>query len=95
MGNSTLNTHTPGNGSISVTGWGWNGGTNPDYWSLDFSSEGYENLQITFKAFGSGTGPRDFKLQYFDGHELKTVTLDDYRGKQVVLAFYVFAFTGG
>jgi hypothetical protein len=38
----------------------------------------------------------DFKMQYFDGHDLKTVSLDQYRGKQqVVLAFYVFAFTGG
>jgi AhpC/TSA family len=38
----------------------------------------------------------DFKLQYFDGHGLKDVTLDQYKGKkQVVLAFYVFAFTGG
>jgi hypothetical protein len=38
----------------------------------------------------------DFKLQYFDGHDLKDVTLDQYRGKkQVVLAFYIFAFTGG
>ena len=38
----------------------------------------------------------DFKLQYFDGHELKDVTLSQYRGKKnVVLAFYIFAFTGG
>lgn len=38
----------------------------------------------------------NFKMQYFDGHDLKTVSLDQYRGKQqVVLAFYVFAFTGG
>jgi hypothetical protein len=38
----------------------------------------------------------DFKMQYFDGHNLKDVSLSDYRGKQqVVLAFYVFAFTGG
>ena len=38
----------------------------------------------------------DFKMQYFDGHDLKDVTLGQYRGqKQVVLAFYVFAFTGG
>jgi cytochrome oxidase Cu insertion factor (SCO1/SenC/PrrC family) len=38
----------------------------------------------------------DFKLQYFDGKELKHVSLSDYRGKKnVVLAFYVFAFTGG
>jgi len=51
---------------------------------------------------GSSTMPKvgdlapDFKLQYFDGHELKDVSLEQYRGKQqVVLAFYVFAFTGG
>jgi hypothetical protein len=38
----------------------------------------------------------DFKLQYFDGHDLKDVTLGQYHGKKnVALAFYVFAFTGG
>jgi len=38
----------------------------------------------------------DFKLQYFDGTDLKNVTLSQYRGKKnVVLAFYIFAFTGG
>ena len=38
----------------------------------------------------------DFKLQYFDGSDLKDVTLGQYRGKSnVVVAFYVFAFTGG
>ena len=32
----------------------------------------------------------------FDGKDLKDVTLSQYRGKKnVVLAFYVFAFTGG
>jgi hypothetical protein len=38
----------------------------------------------------------DFTLHYFDGSDLKAVKLSDFRGKQnVVLAFYVFAFTGG
>jgi len=38
----------------------------------------------------------DFTLKYFDGSGLKDVKLSDYRGKKnVVLAFYVFAFTGG
>lgn len=38
----------------------------------------------------------DFKLQYFDGTDLKNVTLSQYRGqKSVIVAFYVFAFTGG
>jgi len=38
----------------------------------------------------------DFTLKYFDGNDLKDIKLSDYRGKKnVVLAFYVFAFTGG
>ena len=38
----------------------------------------------------------EFKLQYFDGNDEKEVTLSQYRGKSnVVLAFYIFAFTGG
>lgn len=38
----------------------------------------------------------DFKLNYFDGNDLKAVSLDQYRGKKnVVLAFFIFAFTGG
>jgi hypothetical protein len=38
----------------------------------------------------------DFKLQYFDGGDLKDISLGQYRGKKnVILAFYIFAFTGG
>jgi hypothetical protein len=38
----------------------------------------------------------DFTLKHFDGNDLKDVRLSDYRGKKnVVLAFYIFAFTGG
>jgi hypothetical protein len=38
----------------------------------------------------------DFTLDFFDGHDLKKVSLHDYQGKKnVVLAFYIFAFTGG
>jgi peroxiredoxin len=38
----------------------------------------------------------DFTLKYFDGNDEKDVKLSDYRGKKnVVLAFYIFAFTGG
>jgi cytochrome oxidase Cu insertion factor (SCO1/SenC/PrrC family) len=47
-------------------------------------------------ALKVGDAAPDFKLQYFDGTDLKNVSLGDYRGKKnVVLAFYVFAFTGG
>ena len=38
----------------------------------------------------------DFTLLSFDGKELKKVSLSDFKGKKnVALAFYVFAFTGG
>ena len=38
----------------------------------------------------------DFTLLAFDGKELNKVSLQDYRGKKnVALAFFVFAFTGG
>ena len=38
----------------------------------------------------------DFTLKYFDGNDLKDVKLSDFRGKKnVIVAFYVFAFTGG
>jgi cytochrome oxidase Cu insertion factor (SCO1/SenC/PrrC family) len=38
----------------------------------------------------------DITLKHFDGNDLKDVKLSDYRGKKnVVLAFYIFAFTGG
>lgn len=38
----------------------------------------------------------DFTLKYFDGNDLKDVALSQYRGKKnVVVAFFIFAFTGG
>ena len=38
----------------------------------------------------------DFTLLAFDGEKVKPVSLHDYRGKKnVALAFFVFAFTGG
>jgi AhpC/TSA family len=38
----------------------------------------------------------DFTMKYFDGNDLKDVSLSQYRGKKnVVVAFFIFAFTGG
>jgi hypothetical protein len=43
-----------------------------------------------------GDAAPDFTLLAFDGKDLKKVSLRDYRGqKNVALAFFVFAFTGG
>ncbi len=38
----------------------------------------------------------DFTLKYFNGAKLQDISLREFRGKKnVVLAFFVFAFTGG
>jgi peroxiredoxin len=38
----------------------------------------------------------DFTLLEYDGHNVKPVSLHDFKGKKsVALAFFVFAFTGG
>lgn len=46
--------------------------------------------------FKVGDTAPDFTLLYYDGKDVKKVSLHDYRGKKnVALAFFVFAFTGG
>ena len=57
------------------------------------SAEDQPKPPMKFKV---GDVAPDFKLQYFDGNDLKDVTLSQYRGKKnVVVAFFIFAFTGG
>jgi len=61
--------------------------------SQQLRAEGNQPVPMKLKI---GDQAPDFKLQYFDGNDLKDVSLSQYRGKKnVVLAFYVFAFTGG
>lgn len=43
-----------------------------------------------------GSEAPDFSLKVFDGAEMKDIALRDFKGKKnVVLAFYIFAFTPG
>jgi len=54
-----------GNGSaksFSVNTWGIG-----DYWQFQVSTVGYQDITLSWDQAGSGTGPKDFKLQYFDG----------------------------
>ena len=52
-------------------------------------------VEAPMKLKVGDTAP-DFTLLAFDGKELKKLSLQDYRGKKnVALAFFVFAFTGG
>jgi len=43
---------------------GWNeGGDGSKYWSAAVSTEGFIDLQLSSAQYGSGTGPRDFRLE--------------------------------
>ena len=54
---------------------------------------GQDTKAMKLKA--GDTAP-DFTLLAYDGKDLKPVSLHDFKGKKnVVVAFYVFAFTGG
>jgi hypothetical protein len=47
-------------------------------------------------ALKVGAEAPDFTLKYFDGADMKDVSLSEFKGKKnVVLAFYIFAFTPG
>ena len=47
-------------------------------------------------ALKAGDIAPDFTLLHYDGQGVKPVSLKDFRGeKNVVVAFFVFAFTGG
>lgn len=47
-------------------------------------------------ALKAGDTAPDFTLLHYDGQGVKPVSLKDFRGKKnVVVAFFVFAFTGG
>ncbi len=70
---STVWSTPAGNGSTnSVSGNNW--GIN-DYYQFQVSTIGFENIVISFDQVGSGTGPRDFNLQYsIDGSTFTTFT---------------------
>ena len=59
----------------------------------DKPSEKKDSPPLSLKV---GDAAPDFSLLAYDGKELKKVSLSDFKGKKnVALAFYVFAFTGG
>lgn len=61
-----------------------------------FAASSFAQAQPAPMKLKVGEMAPDFTLQYFDGTGLKKVQLSQFRGKQnVIVAFYVFAFTGG
>jgi len=52
--------------------------------------------KIPRPALKVGDVAPDFTLEYFNGNDLKKMSLHDFKGKKnVMVGFYIFAFTGG
>ncbi|MCR8631234.1 S-layer homology domain-containing protein [Paenibacillus radicis (ex Xue et al. 2023)] len=52
--------YTASDATVYTSGWQTVGG----YWQAQLSTKGYSQLTLTSKHFGTGTGPKDFKIQY-------------------------------
>ncbi|TXK80324.1 DUF4073 domain-containing protein [Paenibacillus sp. N3.4] len=52
---------TSGSKAVSTSGWD---GSGDRYWLASFDASGYSYIQVTSKQTSSGTGPKEFKLQY-------------------------------
>ncbi|MFP3154783.1 InlB B-repeat-containing protein [Lachnospiraceae bacterium ZAX-1] len=71
MESSNLSVNIKGN-DLNLTGFssggiainGLNGAANNAYWLLSTSTTGFTNIGLSFNMRASGTGPRDFKVQY-------------------------------
>lgn len=56
----------------------WRGGDK--YWQIVLSTQGYKNLNITAKVRSSGTGPKNFNLQYsLDGINFTNIDNSNYQ----------------
>lgn len=63
-GVANLAYNSAGNGGLTARADGWNNGSGTKFWQVEFESTGYGDIRVSSKQRSSGTGPRDFKLQY-------------------------------
>ena len=57
-----------GAGGLAANSRGWNDGAGVKFWLIEISASGFTDLELSSRQYGSGTGPRDFAVQYsFDG----------------------------
>ncbi|MES2518413.1 MAG: Ig-like domain-containing protein, partial [Bacteroidota bacterium] len=57
-----------GTGDFCLSSPNWDNGMNNDYWLINFTTLGFQNLKISSIQRGSGVGPSDFKIQYRIGN---------------------------
>lgn len=57
-------TSSAGAATQAASATGWDGGNGTKYWMVDFSTAGYGGITVSSAQRASGSGPRDFKVQY-------------------------------
>ncbi len=63
-----------GYGGLAVNSKNWSVSGSPGYWWVEISTKGFASLEISSRQYGSGTGPRDFRLEYsIDGFQWNPV----------------------
>jgi len=63
-GTISYTTGTGGTGTNALTNTGWDNGVDSKAWQTEFSTLGYNTITVSSKQKSSGTGPKEFKLQY-------------------------------
>lgn len=63
-GTNTINYTYTGATTYSARATGWNAGNGVKYWQVFFATTGHVSMKLSSKQRSSGTGPRDFKIQY-------------------------------
>ncbi|MEI2758629.1 MAG: T9SS type A sorting domain-containing protein [Bacteroidia bacterium] len=64
QGGTSAITYSAGATTEAASATGWDGGNGTKYWEINFDATNYYSLAFSSKQRSSGTGPRDFKVQY-------------------------------
>jgi Carboxypeptidase regulatory-like domain/Fibronectin type III domain/Protein of unknown function (DUF1533) len=67
-GTSAVDFATSGATTRAANATAWNSGSGTKWWEISMVTTGYSSLQLWSKQRSSGTGPRDFKVQYSTDH---------------------------
>lgn len=63
-GTGTIGFTQEGASTRAANATSWHNGSSNKAWQASFGTAGYTNIRVSAKLYGSGFGPRDFKLQY-------------------------------
>jgi len=64
VGAGAIGSITRSTGNLAASANGWDSGDGVKYWQVFFDASGVAQLTVSSVQRSSGTGPRDFKLQY-------------------------------